>query len=75
MSARRKVSDAWAVLWRADRLSAIGLVLLATLILLGLFGPYLPLGDATKIAGPRLTPRHGGFHLAPMNLDAHSYLG
>jgi peptide/nickel transport system permease protein len=31
--------------------------LLATLILLGLLGPYLPLGDATKIAvGPRLTP-------------------
>jgi peptide/nickel transport system permease protein len=57
MSTREKVSDAWAMLWRRDRLSAIGLVLLATLVLLGLFGPYLPLGDATKIAvGPRLTP-------------------
>ena len=57
MSTREKVSDAWAMLWRRDRLSAIGLVLLATLVLLGLFGPYLPFGDATKIAvGPRLTP-------------------
>jgi peptide/nickel transport system permease protein len=57
MNTREKVSNAWAMLWRRDRLSAIGLVLLASLVLLGLFGPYLPLGDATKIAaGPRLTP-------------------
>jgi peptide/nickel transport system permease protein len=57
MNAREDVNNAWAMLWRRDRLSAIGLVLLASLILLGLFGPYLPLGDATKIAvGPRLTP-------------------
>ena len=76
MNTREKVSNAWAMLWRRDRLSAIGLVLLATLVLLGLFGPYLPFGDATKIAvGPRLTPRHGGSHLAPMNSDAHSCLG
>src|ERR1700689_363499 len=51
--ALRRMGDAVA----QGPLVAIGLVLLATLVLLGLFGPYLPLGDATKIAaGPRLTP-------------------
>jgi peptide/nickel transport system permease protein len=44
-----------ARIWRQDRLSLFGIVMLTVLILLGLFGPYLPLGDPTKIAaGPRL---------------------
>jgi peptide/nickel transport system permease protein len=42
-------------LWRQDKLSFFGVLLLVLLILLGLFGPYLPLGSPTKIAaGPRL---------------------
>lgn len=42
-------------LWRKDRLSLFGFGLLVLLVLLGLFGPYLPLGDPMKIAaGPRL---------------------
>lgn len=44
-------------LWRDDKLSFFGLAMLVLLILLGLLGPYLPLGDPTKIAaGPRLSP-------------------
>ncbi len=44
-------------LWRSDRLSFFGLVALVALIFLGIFGPYLPLGDPTRIAaGPRLSP-------------------
>lgn len=38
-----------------DALSIFGLVMLIGLILLGLFGPYLPIGDPSRIgAGPRL---------------------
>lgn len=48
---RRALSD----IWRSDWLSAFGLATLIVLILLGLFGPWLPLGDPTRIAaGPRL---------------------
>lgn len=48
---------AYAVLWRRDWLSAFGLALLVLLIVLGALGPYLPIGDATRIAaGPRLSP-------------------
>lgn len=49
-------------IWRADALSAFGLASLLLLIFLGIFGPWLPLGDPTQIAaGPRLgppTPQH-----------------
>ena len=45
-----------SALWRKDRLSLLGVGLLIFLILLGLVGPYLPLGDPMKIAaGPRLS--------------------
>lgn len=38
-----------------DALSVFGLVMLVALVLLGLFGPYLPIGDPSRIgAGPRL---------------------
>jgi len=41
--------------WRSDPLAAASLLLLALLVLLGLFGPLLPIGSATRIAaGPRL---------------------
>jgi len=40
---------------RGDVLTVFGLVTLATLLFLGLFGPWLPLGDPSRIAaGPRL---------------------
>ena len=43
-------------LWRCDKLSALGVSVLALLILLGLIGPHLPIGEATRIAaGPRLS--------------------
>lgn len=46
-----------ADLWRNDKLSFFGLVTLLALIFLGIFGPYLPLGDPSRIAaGPRLSP-------------------
>lgn len=44
-------------LWRSDKLTFFGVTALGTLILLGIFGPYLPLGDPARIAaGPRLSP-------------------
>jgi len=44
-------------IWRGDALSAFGLASLLLLIFLGIFGPWLPLGDPTQIAaGPRLGP-------------------
>lgn len=44
-------------IWRTDALSAFGLASLFLLIFLGLFGPWLPLGDPSQIAaGPRLGP-------------------
>ncbi len=47
----------WLSLWRRDSLAAIGLATLVVLVLLGLFGPHLPIGDATRIAAaPRLAP-------------------
>lgn len=49
-------------LWQRDRLSLFGFGLLIFLILLGLIGPYLPLGDPMKIgAGPRLSPPSWAF--------------
>lgn len=40
-----------------DPLTLFGLVTLVSLVLLGIFGPFLPLGDPTAIgAGPRLSP-------------------
>jgi peptide/nickel transport system permease protein len=48
---------AYARLWRQDRLSALALAILLLLIALGLLGPHLPIGEATRIAaGPRLSP-------------------
>ena len=45
-----------SALWRKDRLSLLGVGLLIFLILIGLVGPYLPLGDPMKIAaGQRLS--------------------
>ena len=55
MSALREAGIRLALMWRRDRLSAFGLFTLVVLILLGLFGPWLPLGDPMRIgAGPRL---------------------
>ncbi len=57
MTVWRAASRRAAALWRQDRIAFFGIVVLALLILLGLLGPYLPLGDPTKIAaGPRLSP-------------------
>ena len=43
-------------LWRRSKLSALGVAMLALLILLGVLGPHLPIGEATRIAaGPRLS--------------------
>lgn len=53
----KTLSSMLKTLWQRDRLSLFGLGLLVFLILLGLIGPYLPLGDPMKIgAGPRLSP-------------------
>jgi peptide/nickel transport system permease protein len=50
-----RVVGALRRLWRRDPIGAAALVLLALLVVLGLFGPVLPLGDPTRIAvGPRL---------------------
>jgi peptide/nickel transport system permease protein len=47
---------AWRAL-RADGLMAAATVMLVLLLLVGLFGPWLPIGDPTAIgAGPRLAP-------------------
>ncbi len=47
----------FADLWRRDRLTALGVATLLILLLLGVLGPYLPIGDATRLAvGPRLSP-------------------
>ncbi|QEX15716.1 glutathione ABC transporter permease GsiD [Hypericibacter terrae] len=55
MSVWRDSPRLLARLWRRDKLSFFGVVLLVVLVLLGLFGAYLPLGDPTKIGtGPRL---------------------
>ncbi|MFH1794679.1 MAG: ABC transporter permease [Pseudomonadota bacterium] len=44
-------------LWRDDKLSLFGVLLLTALLLLGIFGSYLPIGDPVKIAaGSRLSP-------------------
>ncbi|WP_370302538.1 ABC transporter permease [Pseudooceanicola sp.] len=53
----RAVTSWLSRIWRADALSAFGLAALLLLIFLGIFGPWLPLGDPTQIAaGPRLGP-------------------
>jgi len=55
---------ALASLWRRDKLSFLALLLLAVLVFLGVFGPWLPFGDPTKIAaGPRLSPPSWDFPL------------
>ena len=44
-------------LWRRDWLTALSVAALLTLLLLGILGPHLPIGDAAKLAaGPRLSP-------------------
>ncbi len=49
---------------RRDRLSGAGAILLATLVLLCLFGPWLPLGDPEEIGiGPRLSVPASGWLL------------
>lgn len=46
----------YADLCRRDKLSALGVAVLLLLIGLGLLGPHLPIGEATRIAaGPRLS--------------------
>ncbi|MEQ8652456.1 MAG: ABC transporter permease [Kiloniellales bacterium] len=46
-----------AALWSVDRLAGLALGVLFVMVLLGVFGPWLPLGDPTKLAaGPRLSP-------------------
>jgi len=61
-------------LLREDRLSFFGLVMLTLLVLLGLIGPYLPLGDPTRIAaGPRLAPPSWAFPFGTDELG-RSYL-
>ena len=56
------VSRQVSALLRRDRLSLFGIALLALIVLVGLVGPYLPLGDPMKIAaGPRLTPPNWQF--------------
>ncbi len=53
----RSISTVLGRLWREDRLSLFGALLLVSLLLLGMFGSYLPIGDPMKIAaGPRLSP-------------------
>ncbi len=53
---------ALAALWRRDRLASLALLVLAVFVFLGLFGPWLPLGDPTRIAaGPRLAPPSWSF--------------
>lgn len=43
--------------FRRDPLSLAALALLLLLVFLGVFGPYLPLGDPARVAaGPRLSP-------------------
>lgn len=57
MAVAKGISAMFAVFGRIDRLSRFGFGLLVFLILLGLIGPYLPLGDPMRIgAGPRLSP-------------------
>ncbi len=49
---------------RRDRLSGAGAIFLATLVLLCLFGPWLPLGDPEEIGiGPRLSVPASGWLL------------
>jgi peptide/nickel transport system permease protein len=50
------IETAWRA-FRADGLMAVATVMLALLLLAGLFGPLLPIGDPTAIgSGPRLAP-------------------
>ena len=52
----------YANLWRRDKLSALAVAMLLLLIGLGVFGPHLPIGEATRIAaGPRLSPPNWRF--------------
>jgi peptide/nickel transport system permease protein len=57
MSRWRRPLRLYGGLWRKDKLSALGVAMLLLLIGLGVFGPHLPVGEATRIAaGPRLAP-------------------
>ncbi len=52
----------YANLWRRDKLSALAVAMLLLLIGLGVLGPHLPIGEATRIAaGPRLSPPNWRF--------------
>ncbi|MGE4328080.1 MAG: ABC transporter permease [Pseudodonghicola sp.] len=58
----KTISSMISDLWARDRLSLFGIALLIFLVLLGLIGPHLPLGDPMKIgAGPRLSPPSWAF--------------
>jgi peptide/nickel transport system permease protein len=59
---------------RADGLMAAATVMLVVLVLLGVAGPWLPIGDPTAIgAGPRLAPPSAAFPLGTDELG-RSYL-
>ncbi|MBW8636586.1 ABC transporter permease [Hoeflea sp. WL0058] len=74
MSALRLTGAALGRLMREDKLSFLGLVILVLLILVGLLGPWLPLGDPTRIAaGPRLGPPSWAFPFGTDELG-RSYL-
>ncbi|GKX35869.1 MAG: ABC transporter permease [Rhizobiaceae bacterium MnEN-MB40S] len=74
MSALRSTGAALGRLMREDKLSFLGLVILVLLVLVGLFGPWLPLGDPTRIAaGPRLGPPSWAFPFGTDELG-RSYL-
>ncbi len=74
MSALRSTRAALGRLMREDKLSFLGLVILVLLVLVGLFGPWLPLGDPTRIAaGPRLGPPSWAFPFGTDELG-RSYL-
>lgn len=67
------ISMAWRAL-RADGLMAAATVMLVLLVLLGVAGPWLPIGDPTAIgAGPRLAPPSAAFPLGTDELG-RSYL-
>ena len=74
MTVAKSIAAALGRLIREDRLSFLGLAVLTLLILIGLLGPWLPLGDPTRIAaGPRLAPPSWAFPFGTDELG-RSYL-
>ncbi|MEO4041098.1 ABC transporter permease [Hoeflea sp. CAU 1731] len=74
MSVAKSIVAALCRLMREDRLSFLGLAVLTLLVLIGLLGPWLPLGDPTRIAaGPRLAPPSWAFPFGTDELG-RSYL-